>query len=208
MHQPAQLERDVAPVLQQVAAFGAQRARPRQRSGTAAPRRPRARWALSAAPCCRQRRPECGALAGASGPTETGAGERGQQLHPAPAFASASPGRGHVRRRSGPGSSGLSRMAPPGRNATGRMPQASARSAYSPLGSTTQARRPKTAWRQRKVLTKALLPRPICPNTTMFGLETTPGRVELEGVEDEGAAEQVVADHHPPLPKPASAMKG
>ena len=69
---------------------------------------------------------------------------------------------------------GFSLMAPPGRRATGRTPQAAARSPYSPLGSTTQARRPKTAWRQRNVLTKALLPRPICPNTTMLGLEITP----------------------------------
>ena len=81
---------------------------------------------------------------------------------------------GPVPSPSGPGSSGFNRMAPPGRSATGRTPHASARSPYSPLGSTTQARRPKTACRQRKVLTKALLPRPIWPKTTMFGFDTTP----------------------------------
>ena len=47
---------------------------------------------------------------------------------------------------------------------------------YSPLGSITQARRPKTAWRQRYDFTKELFPLPICPNTTMLGLVTTPCR--------------------------------
>ena len=73
--------------------------------------------------------------------------------------------------------SGIERVEPHGPARTqrdGTNPHASARSAYSPLGSTTQARRPNTAWRQRNVLTNALLPRPICPNTTMLGLETTP----------------------------------
>ena len=82
--------------------------------------------------------------------------------------------RGPASSPSGPGSSGFNRMAPPGRSATGRTPHASARSPYSPLGSTTQARRPNTAWRHRKDLTNALLPRPIWPKTTMFGLDTTP----------------------------------
>ena len=56
----------------------------------------------------------------------------------------------------------------------GATPQAAARELYSPFGSTTQARRPKTAWRQRYVLMNALFPRPICPNTIMLGLLTTP----------------------------------
>ena len=41
-------------------------------------------------------------------------------------------------------------------------------------GTDATARRPNTAWRQRKVLTNELLPRPIWPNTTMFGFDTTP----------------------------------
>ena len=58
-------------------------------------------------------------------------------------------------------SSGLSRTGPPGRRATGATPHASASGPYSPLGSITQARRPKTAWRQRYDFTKELLPLPI-----------------------------------------------
>ncbi len=49
----------------------------------------------------------------------------------------------------GTASSGFSRMVPPGRNATGSTPQARANAPYSPLGSTTQARRPNTASRHR-----------------------------------------------------------
>ena len=99
-------------------------------------------------------------------------------------------------------------MAPPGRSATGRTPQAAARSPYSPLGSTTQARRPNTASRQRKVLTKALLPRPIWPNTTMFGLETTPAAYSSKGSKTKEPPSRSSPITTPRPPRPASAMKG
>ena len=52
-------------------------------------------------------------------------------------------------RRRRPGSSGLSRTGPPGAGPPGVTPQSSASAPYSPFGSTTQARRPNTAWRHR-----------------------------------------------------------
>ncbi len=132
----------------------------------------RARWARSVAS------PRAASMAARS---------RGRRSRPRQATASEEVRTTRRRRTPSPGSdprasasssvsSGLSRTAPPGRRATGRTSQARASGPYSPFGSTTQACRPKTAWRQRYDFTNELLPRPIWPNTTALGLVTTPWR--------------------------------
>ena len=116
--QAAQLERDVAPVLEQRAAVGADAGRRVRGRGRAA-RRPPPAGSARRRPC-RADAPRAQVdrhpLPGRSGRPQAGRGERGQQLDLAAAAV--------ARRRdapppSGPGSSGLSRTAPPGRSATG-----------------------------------------------------------------------------------------
>src|ERR1039457_283625 len=57
---------------------------------------------------------------------------------------------------------------------TGLTPYDAASGAYSPLGSTTTTRRPRTRARSSSILTTVLLPAPIDPATTTLGLDTSP----------------------------------
>ena len=88
VHQPAQLQRDVTPVLEQVARLGAQRTGRVGGRAPAAPRPPTGTVGTVRRPGrLGQRRAERGPLAGHQFRPEAGAGQRGQQLHP-PAPAS------------------------------------------------------------------------------------------------------------------------
>ena len=204
MHEPAQLERDVAPVLEQVAPLGPQRAcrvgaRRQQRlddlgHGRVVVHRHRVG----------QGRSERGTLAGRQAPPEAGTGQRGQELRPPP------------RRGVGP-------LAGRAAHAHGRRPcLGAAVERVEPDGPARPQRHRAHAPRVGQVAVLPLRvddPGPPSEHglTPQEGLDERAlappdlaehhhvrvghdaGRVELEGVEDERAPEQVVADDHAPL---------
>ncbi len=84
MHQPAQLEGDVAPVLEQRAALRAQRPRRLLARGEQRLHHHRHGGGAVDRSGVEERRTQCGALARQQAPPQAGAGQRRQELGPAP----------------------------------------------------------------------------------------------------------------------------
>ena len=199
MHQPSQLEGHVAPVLEQVAPLGAQRAggvgaRCEQRLDHHGDRRHRL-----VVTGVDQRHPERGALAGHQVTTETGTGQGRQQLRP-------TSGRGVLAQVGHPAHDGIGARVERVQPHPAAGPQR--HRAHAPgigqvavlaLGVDHPGAAPEDGLAPQEGLDeRALAPADLAEDDHVRVGHDARG-VELEGIEDEGTAQQVVADHHAAL---------
>ena len=106
---------------------------------------------------------------------------------------------------------GLSRWSPPGWSLTTVRPRCAARSAYSPFGSVIAIQRPRSPEdRLIRHFSKADLPTPGSPTTSMFGFVTRPSAYAANGSKENGSPPAVMLrpSTTPPTGTMVSTWKG
>ena len=196
VHEAAQFQRDVAAVLEQVAPLCAQRAGGIRARGQQGLDHHRHGGGDPGPGGLRQGRAERGTLAGRQAPAQAGAGQRGEELH-APAtrrVGAQGPGVGVV----GPRVERVQTDRTAGPEGHGADTPRIGQVTVFPLGVDDPGPAPEDRLAPQEGLDERTLAPADLAEDDHVRIGHDAGRVELEGIEHERAAEQVVADHHAP----------